>query len=610
MPEKAYNALFAAVFLAIAAGALAFRLPDLAGRPMHCDESNQAVKAGMLFEKGIYRYDPHEHHGPTLYYLTLPFLWLSGATSFAETTEVPYRLVPLVFGVGLVVLLWSVRSGIGSWAVLWAGLFMAVSHAMVFYSRYYIQEMLLVFFAFCVIVAGWRYGRSSKMRWAIVMGLFLGLTHATKETCVVIFAAMCGALVLTVAWARWRDGLRMAAWPRPRPMHVAVCALTALAVSVTLYSSFFTHWRGPLDSVLSYATYLGRSEGTGSVSIHDKPWHYYLHTLLYTYRTAGPRWTEGLIIGLGLIGVLASLVRRSALESSIVTSSKPAVICARGRVALRGGPLPVPRDRVNSVLPSVKQTSDPVEQELDPTRCGFAALGNGHDTAVAETKDKTAGHTPSERSNSPTPDPHLLRFLAFYTVLLTIAYSLIPYKTPWNLLVFLHPMILMAGLGASALIRAGRFWPLKAVVCVLLALGVLHAAQQTRLGVFLYGADPRNPYVYAHTSSNLLRLVRRVDDIAAVHPDGKAMQINIFRLDGDYWPLPWYLRAYTRVGYWTSLPDPLDAPMIIAGPELEPILSERLKEPYQIEYYSLRPGVLLHAYTRQDLWDRFMASRS
>ena len=61
----------ALVAIALAAG-LALRLARLDVRPMHHDEANQAVKFGALLERGEYRYDFHDHHGPTLYYLTLP----------------------------------------------------------------------------------------------------------------------------------------------------------------------------------------------------------------------------------------------------------------------------------------------------------------------------------------------------------------------------------------------------------------------------------------------------------------------------------------------------------------------------------------------------------
>ena len=67
----------AIVAIALAAG-LSLRFARLDVRPMHNDEANQAVKFGALLEPGQYPYDSRDHHGPTLYYLTLPAAWLRG----------------------------------------------------------------------------------------------------------------------------------------------------------------------------------------------------------------------------------------------------------------------------------------------------------------------------------------------------------------------------------------------------------------------------------------------------------------------------------------------------------------------------------------------------
>jgi hypothetical protein len=58
---------------------------------MHHDEANQAVRFGILLETGEYRYDRHDHHGPTLYYLTLPFAWARGqqAAGGARRADAP-----------------------------------------------------------------------------------------------------------------------------------------------------------------------------------------------------------------------------------------------------------------------------------------------------------------------------------------------------------------------------------------------------------------------------------------------------------------------------------------------------------------------------------------
>src|SRR3954447_4077526 len=132
--------------LAITAGALALRSPELALRPMHNDEAVNAEKIKVLWDQGQYRYDPNEHHGPTLYYFTLPFVWLSGARDYVHLTEGTLRAVSVFFGLILILSTWLLADALGSAAALSAGLLCALSPAMVFYSRYFIHEMLLVCF--------------------------------------------------------------------------------------------------------------------------------------------------------------------------------------------------------------------------------------------------------------------------------------------------------------------------------------------------------------------------------------------------------------------------------------------------------------------------------
>ncbi len=107
--------------LIITAAALALRLPELDARPMHGDEAVHAAKLGTLWESGRYRYDPNEFHGPTLYYAALPVLRLAGVPDYFAANEAHYRLAPVLFGAGMVLLLWPLLSGLGRGAVLWAG---------------------------------------------------------------------------------------------------------------------------------------------------------------------------------------------------------------------------------------------------------------------------------------------------------------------------------------------------------------------------------------------------------------------------------------------------------------------------------------------------------
>jgi uncharacterized protein (TIGR03663 family) len=523
------KAIVLAIVLVAAAGAAMLRLPVLFERPMHGDEANQAYKFGILLETGSYRYDPEEHHGPTLYYATLPSAWTLGHETFAETHELTYRIVPLVFGIGLVFVLLLLYDGLGWGGVFWTAVFTAVSHAMVFYSGYYIQEMLLVFFTALALGCGWRYYRRPTYLWAILAGIALGLMHATKETCVLVYAAMAGGLALTWTWRRLagrrESGVRSVEDERtgteeyPLARHIAALLVAAALVSVTLFSSFFTHWRGPLDSILTYQHYLVRSEGMGHTALHEHPWHYYLKTLIYTKKAAGPWWSEAPLVALALAGAVAAL-------------------------------WPGRRDK-----------------------------------------------------------PLLLPFLAFYTLLLTLAYSGIAYKTPWNMLSFLHGMILLAGIGAAALVRRARWRPLQFAAIVLIAAGAAHLAVQSYKGITVYAADPRNPYVYAHTHPAAVRMTDRIHAIAALHPEHSAMRVDIIAPDGDYWPLPYYLRGMAAVGYWLHIPDPLDAPVFVVPTALHDEVLARVGESYQMEFYALRPGVLRLLFIRNDLWETFMEGR-
>lgn len=505
--------------------ALAFRIPYLDLRPFHGDEANQAFKAGILMEKGEYRYDPVEHHGPTIYYLAQPFAWLTAGGRFADTTEATYRIVPVLFGSAVVLLLLSVRGALGDRATFITALLTAISPAMVFYSRYYIQEMLLCFFAFGAIAAGWRYTRRPSFVSAASGGLCIGLAHASKETCILAFGAYLGAGACTAGWARLRDG-RSEIFSRPKRTNVRHAVLgiaVAVAVSVVFFSSFFSHWRGVADSLLTYANYTSKA---GSSHIHDKPWYYYLQLLAFTKHAPYPWFSEGLILVLGAIGI---------------------------RVAL-----------------TAKKSAD-------------------------------------------MPGVDLLRFLAFYTLLMIAAYSLIPYKTPWCAINFLQPLIVMAGIGADALIRGlpARVWRVGAAAVI--ALFTLQLSRQACLANFQYYADIRNPYVYAHTSIAIKQLNERTEQIAAVAPEGHDMLVGVVQPRRDYWPLPWYLRKFNRVGYWDELPagtSPLySASMIIASPDVAEVLHKKLNAEYETETDALRPGVLLVVFIRKDLWDAFIATR-
>ena len=119
---------------------------------------------------------------------------------------------------------------------------------MVYYSRYYIQEMLLVCFTFGVIVSGYRYTKNCNIVWALLAGVFLGLMHATKETCVIAFGSMFLALLLTLLVRGRQGGSVLDTVKGLKFSHLVAGLIAALAVSALFYSSFFSNPIGVVDS--------------------------------------------------------------------------------------------------------------------------------------------------------------------------------------------------------------------------------------------------------------------------------------------------------------------------------------------------------------------------
>jgi predicted membrane-bound mannosyltransferase len=205
------------------------------------------------------------------------------------------------------------------------------------------------------------------------------------------------------------------------------------------------------------------------------------------------------------------------------------------------------------------------------------------------------------------------RAIALYAILTAIVFSAIPYKTPWNLVPFHAALVAMAGCGAAGLLALARRRLVRVALALVLAAGTCQLGLQAWRANTRYAADPRNPYVYAQTTPDFLGLVARVDGLAATHPDGRRMFVKVVAAPYEQWPLPWYLRKMTRVGYWTT-PGGADsagaAPVVVASQENSPAVEAALGDGYVSEFYGLRPDVVLTLYVERDLWQRYIRART
>jgi predicted membrane-bound mannosyltransferase len=218
------------------------------------------------------------------------------------------------------------------------------------------------------------------------------------------------------------------------------------------------------------------------------------------------------------------------------------------------------------------------------------------------------------RNGIPGVDETMLRFLGFYTVLMVVVYSLIPYKTPWCLLGFLHGMVLLAGAGAVRLLSLFRSVAVRGAILALLVAATVHLGRQAWAASFPFDSDPRNPYVYAHTGKDVFVIAGRVENIARAHPLGLSIPIQVISRE-NLWPLPWYLRRFSAVRWWNGVPShAASAPLILASPDMEAALARKLYElppPGERELYmnifgrrvELRPGLELRGYAAKSLWD-------
>ena len=169
-------------------------------------------------------------------------------------------------------------------------------------------------------------------------------------------------------------------------------------------------------------------------------------------------------------------------------------------------------------------------------------------------------------------------------------------------------MILLAGTGAAVLVRSFRrpFWR-PAFITLLLA-GAAHLAWQSWQQNTVFASDQRNPYVYAQTSPDLLKLVARVESLSAVHSQDSHLLIKVMASEDDYWPLPWYLRNFKQIGWWDRVPEDPFAPIMIVSAKLGARLDEN-KTHLMVGYFALRPQVFLELYVQKQLWQDWLATR-
>src|SRR5437763_9997448 len=159
-------------------------------KPPHFDEGINGWFVDQLVKTGFYRYDPTNYHGPLHFYVLLLSQTLFGRNLIA------LRLPVVLVSIGCVWLTLKYEPFVGRTAARLAALAMAVSPGFVFYGRYSIHEVWILFFTMLFVFGLfglWKIG-TAKYLWCAGMGL-TGMI-LSKET--YILHVLCAIIALPV----------------------------------------------------------------------------------------------------------------------------------------------------------------------------------------------------------------------------------------------------------------------------------------------------------------------------------------------------------------------------------------------------------------------------
>ncbi len=124
-----------------------------------------------------------------------------------------------------------------------------------------------------------------------------------------------------------------------------------------------------------------------------------------------------------------------------------------------------------------------------------------------------------------------------------LAYSLIPYKTPWLILSYLWALAFCFGhLARGTLAMFRRLPGSRWVVLACLGIAVVQSTREMIRLNFRDYADPKEKYVYVQTSMEFKRAIETIEALVRERPEARNLIINV--VNKDPWPLPYVLLQY------------------------------------------------------------------
>lgn len=613
-------------------------------KPFHHDEGVNGWFLTNLFRDGVYKYDPANYHGPSLYYITLGFVEVFGL----DTN--PVRWSVAIWGVAMVVLAFYLRRYIGKIGALATALFLALSPGMVYISRYFIHEIFFVFLALAFVLAVLLFVDNKKagpgaIAWLSVI-LFVCLIPPAMRIAPLI-AGESTALLWAVRLPLFAfEGVfiffivkYLLGWNGGRPIYLLLAAASVAMMLNTKETSFIT---------------LG-TMGIACVCIWARE---------QIAKAAAERRFPSSVLGAAVAGSLALVgalyyklpdvtedfgKRAYQISESVSVENYSMLLYAASLIlpALLVGLLFV-SDKKFGVKPTASSImagfSGAIGSGIDRTLALIAAVAilvylivlfySSFFTHVDGVKDffnayliwaETGGkdHTQNGvfayiewgwQSDAPIMllalvgtfvalfkgTQRFAMFAGLWGLGLFLAYTIIPYKTPWLALSFLLPMCISAGYLINELVESAN--------TLVKGLGVLiAAASMAVLAYFAYDLnfvrydDEDTPMVYAHTTREFLDMISDIEKFAELSGKGKDASIDV--VSPDYWPMVWYMRDHPKAIFHGKFPDKTEAEMLIAKRgEQDNESIRRYSANYRYyKTYKLRSGVELMLLVRKDI---------
>lgn len=585
IPSQKYDTAWLVNCGLITAVAAFLRFFDLGLKPFHHDEGVNGFFLTALFRNGAYSYDPANYHGPTLYYISLFFSKIFGLTT------VSVRMSVAIFGVLTVVLVFYLRPFIGKVGALAAALLVALSPGMVFISRYFIHEIFFVFLALAFVLSVLLFIRNSKAGTGAIIWMTLLLMVCFIPSAMMLASYLGGGNSTTV-WI-FRIGflaveaaliffvMRMLlVWAGGRPIYMLLASASVSLMLATKETAFITlgTMAIAIPCVLIWRSLYKTSTGSDEISEANDA---------VTWRNFLVAAGEGndrmwLITGSAIVFIYVFVLFFSSFFTFPEGISRAFEAYA---IWTKTGTKDHTQSGFYAYLKwftGYGQADSKLRTAVEGVILVLSALG----VVIAFYKNRH----------------RVAVFTALWAGGLFLAYSLIPYKTPWLALSFLLPMCIVGGYGLNELITSSNASARAAGILLGVIGGVLLTFQAYDLNFVNYDNNDRT-YVYAHTKREFLAMMSKIDHYA--QKTGKGGEIGVDVASPDYWPMVWYTNDYPKAVYHGKIPDNSNAELIIIkkGDQDREALA-KLTGKYKYEgMYPLRPGVDLILLVRTDIAD-------